>query len=382
MASFDNILAILAILSNALFALRQYFYNTIPSTLFKQSPRTIDMAQQIDNQAPPQSTESNLHGPSVKDVVEVKQILFEKFHLPIELVEVVIDFAEYWPLTTSVTTNDPDRPIHVRSGAEFENRFLVRTFPLGYVPNGDSPTTLTDPGTPFQGHITLDKAVKSCVAPKPWPPSRDVQDDATEELLEQWTAASMPRGTPCRKIVFTLKSHDQGWGGSTADKGTYRGSYSWFDVGLERISASRTEPPERTEESAPLPESQEEAKASTPVIYSLRTILPRTVPKVPSSEDYQFEHALMPQQNYLQKNRTAERETYEHVVTWSCDDNILPESLDGDELEKQGRGRDTATGQFVRDLKVGDVVTVWAKARFPGWVNVVEQVKVDVYWAV
>lgn len=152
----------------------------------------------------------------------------------------------------------------------------------------------------------------------------------------------------------------------------------------------KIETPERTEESAPIPEflpltdteSQEAIKAPTPVIYSLRTILPRTVPTVPSSEEYQFEQALMPSQNCLQKNRTAERETHEHVVTWSCDDNILPDSLGGDELEKQGRGRETATGQFVRDLKVGDVVTVWAKARFPGWVNVVEQVKVDVYWAV
>lgn len=118
MASFYNILANLA---NALYALCQHFYNAF----FKESPSEIDMAEQIDLQASPQSTESNLHGPSVKDVLDVKQILFERFHLPIELVEVVIDFAEYWPLTTSVATNDADRPIHVRSGAEFENRFLV-----------------------------------------------------------------------------------------------------------------------------------------------------------------------------------------------------------------------------------------------------------------
>jgi hypothetical protein len=56
--------------------------------------------------------------------------------------------------------------------------------------------------------------------------------------------------------------------------------------------------------------------------------------------------------------------------------------VDGTALEEQGRGRDTGTGEFVRNLKLGDVVTVWAKARFPQWVNVVEQVKIDVYWAV
>ncbi|TVY43765.1 hypothetical protein LSUB1_G001253 [Lachnellula subtilissima] len=393
MASIYNILVNLG---NALFALCQYLYKTISNTLFKKSPRTIDMAQQFEKQASPQSTEATLYQPSVEDVLQVKQSLFKELHLPIELVEVVIDVAEYWPHTTSVTTNDADHPISVRSGANFENQFLLRTFPLGYVPNGDNPTTLIGIGTHSDDHITLDKAVKSSDAPKPWPPSLDVQDDDTKELLERWTAVSMSRGTPCRKIVFTLKSHDQGWGGSTADKGTYRGSYSWFDVGLERISASRAElmkieAPERTEESVPLPEflpltdtkSQEKTiQATNPVICSLRTILPRTFPKHPSSEDYQFEHALLPQQNCLQKNLTAQGEAHDHVVTWSCDDNILPESVDGTELEKQGRGRETATGQFVKDMKVGDVVTVWAKARFPGWVNVVEQVKVEVYWAV
>jgi len=33
-------------------------------------------------------------------------------------------------------------------------------------------------------------------------------------------------------------------------------------------------------------------------------------------------------------------------------------------------------------MKVGDVVPVWGKARFPGWANVVEMVKIDIYWAV
>jgi hypothetical protein len=56
--------------------------------------------------------------------------------------------------------------------------------------------------------------------------------------------------------------------------------------------------------------------------------------------------------------------------------------LGGKALEDQGRGRNTANGQFVRDLKVGDIVTVWGKARFPGWVNMIETVQIDVYWAV
>jgi hypothetical protein len=43
---------------------------------------------------------------------------------------------------------------------------------------------------------------------------------------------------PCRKIVFTIRSHDQGWGGDPQNKGTYKGSYTWFDAGLERFDAA------------------------------------------------------------------------------------------------------------------------------------------------
>jgi hypothetical protein len=84
----------------------------------------------------------------------------------------------------------------------------------------------------------------------------------------------------------------------------------------------------------------------------------------------------------LQRNVTAARETREHKIAWYFDDNIITDSLDAVELDKRGRGRDTGNGEFVRNLKVGDVVTVWAKARFAQWLNVVEEVKMDVYWAV
>jgi hypothetical protein len=75
--------------------------------------------------------------------------------------------------------------------------------------------------------------------PKPWPESRNIPSDATEEVLKKWESASKPRGEhPCRKIVFTIKSKDQGWGGG-AGRGTYKESFTWFDTGLERVSAFR-----------------------------------------------------------------------------------------------------------------------------------------------
>ena len=55
---------------------------------------------------------------------------------------------------------------------------------------------------------------------------------------------------------------------------------------------------------------------------------------------------------------------------------------DEDSLEEEGRGPQTGNGEFVRSLKLGDIVSIWGKARFRGWVNHVQKVKVDLYWAV
>lgn len=78
----------------------------------------------------------------------------------------------------------------------------------------------------------------------------------------------------------------------------------------------------------------------------------------------------------------CDRNTKEHVITWSWNDNIDPESEEANDLVLQGRGQATGSGDMVRSLVLGDVVTVWAKARFPGWSNIIEQVKIDLYWAV
>jgi len=58
----------------------------------------------------------------------------------------------------------------------------------------------------------------------------------TEEVKAQFKQSAKFRGEAiCKKIVLTLKSHDQGWGGQAAHRGTYEGSYTWFELGKERI---------------------------------------------------------------------------------------------------------------------------------------------------
>ncbi|TVY82440.1 hypothetical protein LSUE1_G005157 [Lachnellula suecica] len=366
-------------------ALLQYIYDTLclylvsliqtlfPSYHALYKPETEHMDKEPEKPAD-DTPEPDQYQPKVKDVLEVKQFLIEKCKLPPELSDIVIDFAEYWPHTTNITSYNPIDLPHIRSGIGHENRFLLRSWPLGYIPS-DSKFETT----------SIDKVVKQSTQLSPCPlPDNET---SSKEAFENWTRSSMPRGEfACRKIIFTLKSHDQGWGGDYADKGTYRGSFTWFDFGLEKVSVSQKHPGEDVAVTEPpVIDTEKPADMSSAVDYEIRTILPRTVNgpnHTPEEPQYRFEHPLLPARNVLQKNRTAERYTQEHVVTWSWNDNILPESLDGNNLEQEGRGRDTATGEFVRNMKIGDVVTVWGKARFPGWVNIVDRVQIDVYWAV
>jgi hypothetical protein len=63
-------------------------------------------------------------------------------------------------------------------------------------------------------------------------------------------------------------------------------------------------------------------------------------------------------------------------------DCIKPDSIEATLLEEEGRGKETGSGELVRNMAVGDVITLWGRARFPGWINHIQEVKIDVYWAV
>ncbi len=78
------------------------------------------------------------------------------------------------------------------------------------------------------------------IEPEPWAYDDDFSSGATEEVKKRWQKESQIRGEyPCRKIVFKIKSHDQGWGGNREHKGTYKGSYTWFEAGKETVTVVR-----------------------------------------------------------------------------------------------------------------------------------------------
>lgn len=87
--------------------------------------------------------------------------------------------------------------------------------------------------------------------------------------------------------------------------------------------------------------------------------------------------------NALQRNKCAVHNTIGYTIVWHYLDDISPQSVEAEEFEETtGRGRNTLDGHVVRELEVGDSVSVWARARFAGWVNHVERASVRVFWAI
>jgi hypothetical protein len=96
-----------------------YIYNTLSAAMF--GANAGDSTKQ-DGKTLPEKYSSDRYQPSVSDVITVKEALHKKSTLPYELVDAVIDFAEYWPHTSTIT----QQPTIVQTGRNQEHeRFIV-----------------------------------------------------------------------------------------------------------------------------------------------------------------------------------------------------------------------------------------------------------------
>ncbi|KAI1068077.1 hypothetical protein LB507_004316 [Fusarium sp. FIESC RH6] len=299
------------------------------------------------------------------DVVVARIMLTKGKKLPPDVVDIILDFAEYW----AHSSNEIDyklqhqHPLTVIGGSPSENKFLLRSYPVGL--------------TGLQGrHALAEILAYDMTEAKPQALEKEHEKDYFVKLANYPTPKLQ---YPVRKVVFTIRSKDQGWSSDTENRHTYNGSWTWFEAGLEKFDAEQICDPQctydvryksNTSEAVPLP------------VCALRPLYPETGPI--SDKKLGFTHPLQPQDKWvIQHNKTAHRAWQDHVVTWMWTDDIKPESDAAEKMRMEtGRGRETGDGSFIRDLKMGDVITVWAKARFSAWVNHVESVKIDVYWAV
>lgn len=73
--------------------------------------------------------------PTVEDVLDVRTLLIERFALPVEILDTIVDFAEYWPHTTTRMTEEV--LVHGRDHAQnrrsIENKLLVSSLSSSFI---------------------------------------------------------------------------------------------------------------------------------------------------------------------------------------------------------------------------------------------------------
>ncbi|KAG1756669.1 uncharacterized protein EDB91DRAFT_1041321 [Suillus paluster] len=278
--------------------------------------------------ASPEIRPSGSYEPTTADILLVKRYFqLSSIPLPDELIDDIIDAASYWA-HTSVTVNRTVRTIaHGTSIKCGRDMMYIRTLPLAvYGAEGDFVLN--------QENLEGGELVLGGLPP-------------TES---NWVAPA--RVKPFRKIEFQLWSHDQGWvTDHRSRRATYEGSFSWFDASVERLDSTS---------------------------YLTESI------EWPSSLFFtaDVERPFLPSPTTLQKNIVAESLTTHHIVTWTDLDNVKERSPEAMAAESAGQGWKSYDGRFVRDLQVGDCITLWMRARFQGWSMNAEKAKITVYWAV
>ena len=341
--------------------------------------------------------------PAIIDVLKLQRYLLQASsnRLPIDLIDDIVDFAEYWPHVSASKHNS----LVARGATAYADVLAIRTPPICALATHGSDRDRLGLPEPTRLH-------------------------------------------PARKIVFTIRSHDQGWSGEES-KGTYRNSYTWFDAQIDKqfrpmpgegrlsdvpweLSSTRfleewprhkhqIDERERREEQGEAEGDAEgeegQASTQTPGLETrpepandphntpydapdraqtedetqgelLQSASSDSLPQVSRSQNPEaaqprlFSHHYLERHRYeVQHNVQARPETTEHRVEWRWTDNTPSEGPGADALEAAGRGRSTGDGRFVRELRLGDCVSLWAKARHPAWRNHVQGAEVEVYFA-
>lgn len=120
----------------------------------------------------------------------------------------------------------------------------------------------------------------------------------------------------------------------------------------------------------------------SPVLVAADSSSAGAADKPPTERPLRFHREMNPDARWtVQRNRVAARNWANYTVVWRHTDDTAPDSAAALALDKRGRGPATGDGAFVRSLDVGDIVTLWGKARYPGWENNVARVGIKVYWA-
>ena len=362
--------------------------------------------------------------PSMTSVISLRHYLSLTRGLPNETIDVILDLAEYWPHTSSIL----DMTTRVYSGhmcygsyparprqklgrllstpdrrREFkEDGFLIRTPPLGWRCVSEANISKRYENSKPPAVPAQPRAKSKPLIPTPRPPT--------------WLP---PRGLhPARRVVFEILSREErleNWHrpGSTF---CYADSKTSFDATIDAISFPKTTKRSINRSLDPLlwtaeagtkdcHRSQQPQQLSN-VCYAIRSKNPRKPSSSSSSSSSSKPSSAHPPpptpptSSGVTKNYTAHNRKV--VRTWRYDgaERCYLPTTDRDFCSEHAT-------DFVKGLKEGDCVSLWARAKKTGrssseeerarrrrragggeqqadraWCNVVDRVAIHVFWAV
>lgn len=316
------------------------------------------------------------------EVINVRGLLLI-LKLPLEIVDLILDHAEFWPHTTCtshyrtvVFSSERERqdlwirdwrslPFSVDHGPIPENyrimpsnAFLLRTHPLGIETREPVFPVKETVVSRWKQKLKRDRRRKNSFEPS-WIPPRGLR--------------------PCRKIVFEILSHQEA---VDFTEQQYGDSPTWFDVSVERIL-----PEEGTCGPTVWTTPMNEEWGDDILGHTEGSTNLRVLKKVPGEEALLdkvsrqaslatsaiddnpaqvFESrrtraslAATTRQAVVQQNYQDDAFHRQHVVTWRYDDNLDPYSLEADRVVTETGAH--SNGDFIRKLETGEHTLVGSR---------------------
>ncbi|GAA5948020.1 hypothetical protein JCM3765_007074 [Sporobolomyces pararoseus] len=265
----------------------------------------------------------NLLQPTVRNARYVAALLVRGKRVPVELAIEILKLAEYTPKMTTIST----RPVNVQAG---------------WSGNRQSIAILQTPAIPS---------------------IPDVEDDVAVERIRIYT-----------------ESHDQGFSSFPEFHNTREASSSWFELALVRSSQPPSAPPSTDASASPdtlMPGSLPPTTPDDPSPSS-RPVAQRQSNSLPVLETIQ--------RIRLYSNLHANRAFSSHSITLERRDEEPPdrardENDDAVEVELEQQEKDDEKrkqNEFIKLVRPGDRLVLYAMAQYPAWSNVVRECRIDV----
>lgn len=311
--------------------------------------------------------------PAIWEALAVKRML-STLPLPLELVESIMDFAEYWPCTYKemkdsvvVLSDDGVRIMDFYSimftyhhwvPEAVRDRELLRTGPLGF------------------GYPALKKARKA-----PWSNRGTRKPDSKPQGQPIFCPIPLPtRGIrPCRKIVFSIISRGECRSDAAAA--------SWFDAALEKAVPSPSSIGNRPDPALHSAGAQDAEPTKPPIILSSVLKALQFVWQLPITSAKGLANTKKPQESPLSDhllwqcvsyNEPSSRLNKHRVIAWRYDDDSEEQADDA------VHDRHHSGAKFIRSMELGDSIILCARTRSPfaPGMTYIPNASVCVYWAV